>query len=116
MSESFWQGKTPCWEMHACPPDVRRECPAPHHPEYACWTLGGTPCKVNLVAGMDEDTSICYNCNVYMRYGGGQEIEIALPSEGMAHSRLLLEIAHASGFCEQRMARMRGRQDEQCHG
>jgi hypothetical protein len=58
-----------------------------------------------LVAGVDDDASICYNCNVYMDYGHGQEITILVPSEGMVHSRLLLEIARASGYCHQRLGR-----------
>lgn len=102
MEESFWHGKTPCWEVHACPPSVRKECPAPRHPALPCWTLAGTPCKVNLVAGVDDDVSICYNCNVYMRYGQGHPITMTVPSEGFVHSRLLLEIARASGWSEQR--------------
>lgn len=105
MDKGFWEGKTACWEMHACPEQVRRQCPAYFNPEFACWAIAGTPCKVNLAAGVDDDVSICYNCNVYMKYGAGQEIAVLLPSEGMSHSRLLLEIARASGFCEKRLRR-----------
>ena len=79
----FWRGKEPCWEMRACPNSIRQECPAPRYREYPCWEIEGTYCKWDEWGALGSDTSVCRECYVYVKCGGGQSIEIKLWGQGI---------------------------------
>jgi NADH:ubiquinone oxidoreductase subunit E len=82
---SFWAGKTPCWEMTRCAPQIRDECPAYTHRTLPCWEIEGTYCKLTMggscVSGCD--TSICQTCRVYKKYGEGKPIDLKLLGAGI---------------------------------
>ena len=50
----FWEGKTPCWEMFRCPPEVRKECLAYAYRSTPCWQIEGTYCvwAIRAVSGV----------------------------------------------------------------
>ena len=60
---SFWDGKTPCWELRNCILEVCQTCPAYLDQSRPCWRIKGTLCKKLL------DKSTCFVCEVYERYG-----------------------------------------------
>ena len=78
----FWAGKTACWEMFACPPEVRNECPAPKYRSYPCWEIEGTYCKLSEYGMKGDGTQICKSCRVYKKWGHGEPIEIKLLGKG----------------------------------
>ena len=82
----FWAGKTACWEMFACPPEVRNECPAPENRAYPCWEIEGTYCKLSEYGTKGDDTQICESCRVYKKWGHGEPIEINLFGKGFNHA------------------------------
>ena len=82
-SISFWQGKTPCWEMCHCPVSIKNQCPAPRNPFLPCWGIEGTYLKLCDDGNKGDDISICQICRVYKRYGQGKPIEIRLCGKGL---------------------------------
>ena len=72
----FWEGKTPCWELHRCPEMIEIDCPAFKYRFLPCWNIEGTYCKLNDYGATGLDTSICEVCRVYKRYGHGEPIKI----------------------------------------
>lgn len=79
----FWAGKTPCWEMCHCPPDIMDECPAPKYTFLPCWEMEGTYCKLDDYGATGLDTSICGMCRVYKKWGSGKPIQIRLFGKGI---------------------------------
>ena len=79
----YWEGKTPCWEMTKCPEAVYNDCPAYRNRGYPCWEIEGTYCKWNEWGSNGRDTSVCLKCEVYVKWGGGQRIELKLRGVGL---------------------------------
>jgi hypothetical protein len=79
----YWEGKVPCWQMHACPSYIRNECPSYRVRSHPCWQMEGTYCKLNDYGSIGLDTSICQICRVYKTYGNGEAIEIKLFGHGI---------------------------------
>lgn len=79
----FWAGKTACWEMFSCPPEVRKECPATQHTALPCWEMEGTYCKLSDYGQSGAATQICESCRVYRKYGYPEPIQIRLFGQGM---------------------------------
>ncbi|HEX7475907.1 MAG TPA: hypothetical protein VF318_08070 [Dehalococcoidales bacterium] len=79
----YWAGKTPCWQMNACPSYIREECPSYRLRSQPCWEMEGTYCKLNDYGSTGQDTSICMICRVYKIYGNGESIEIKLFGQGI---------------------------------
>jgi hypothetical protein len=82
MSDGFWEGKTPCWDMFRCPKEIRDECPAYRYQELPCWEIEGTYSKM-CGGGNGHDTDICRSCRVYKRWGNNERIEIKLHGQGL---------------------------------
>ena len=82
--KGFWAGKTPCWEMLRCPKEIRDDCPAAHFPEYPCWQIQGTYCKLDVHGSNGSDTGICRVCRVYNKWGEQEPLDIKLTGKGMA--------------------------------
>jgi hypothetical protein len=80
---SFWEGKTPCWEMCHCPSVIRDGCPAYKYHSLPCWEIEGTYCKLSDDGSTGGDTNICKLCRVYRRYGAGEPVEIRLRGRGV---------------------------------
>ena len=78
----FWTGKSACWEMFRCPPEVRSECAAPKNPTTPCWQIEGTYCKLFEYGMKGDGTQICESCRVYKKYGQGVPIQIRLFGQG----------------------------------
>ena len=49
------QERVPCWEIHNCPPGMRKKCEAFSHPETPCWELFRTDGRLKPA---------CENCKV----------------------------------------------------
>ena len=79
----FWEGRVPCWKMLRCPRPLRDLCPAFKHLEFPCWEIEGTYCKWSEWGTLGRDTSTCLICQVYLRYGKGQQIELKLQGLGI---------------------------------
>ena len=60
--KGFWAGKTPCWSVRACTPELLLVCPAYLDQSRPCWETEGTLCA-KLLEG-----STCFVCEVYHRY------------------------------------------------
>ena len=91
-STSFWQGKTPCWEMCHCPDSIKSQCPAPRNLSLPCWEIEGTYLKLSDDGSSGDDISICRVCKVYKRYSQGNSIKIKLRGRGLdSYCRLLKE-------------------------
>ncbi len=91
-SISFWQGKTPCWEMCHCPESIKNQCPAPRNLSLPCWEIEGTYLKLSDDGSTGDDTSICQVCKVFKRYSQDSLIEIKLRGRGLdSYCRLLKE-------------------------
>ena len=82
-SNSFWQGKTPCWEMCHCPESIKYQCPASRNLDLPCWEIEGTYLKLSDDGITGDDTSICTVCKVFKRYGQGKQIAIKLRGRGL---------------------------------
>ena len=82
---SFWEGKSPCWQMSHCPPQIYEECPAYRNTAFPCWEVEGTYCKLTMEGGhaRGRDTAICQVCRVYKKYSAGKTIEIRLTGLGI---------------------------------
>lgn len=82
---TFWAGKTPCWEMTRCAPQIRDECPAYTHRTLPCWEIEGTYCKLTMEGGRASgcDTSLCQTCRLYKKYGEGKPIDLKLVGVGI---------------------------------
>jgi len=92
---SFWQGKTPCWEMCHCPESIKYQCPASRNLDLPCWAIEGTYLKLSDDGITGDDTSICLVCKVYKRYGQSEQIEIKLRGKGLdSYCRSLKEKFH----------------------
>lgn len=77
----FWAGRTACWEMFGCPPDVRSECPAFAYRATPCWEIEGTYCKLSD-GQKGAATQVCESCRVYKKYGHAEPIRIRLFGKG----------------------------------
>jgi len=101
-SVSFWQGKSPCWEMCHCPKSIKNQCPAPRNPFLPCWEIQGTYLKLSddsNDSNNGNDTSICSVCRVYKRYSEGQPIEIRLYGKGLdSYYRALKEKVQSAEY------------------
>ena len=90
---SFWHDKTPCWQMCHCPESIRNGCPAYRYQHLPCWEIEGTYLKLSDDGSKGDDTSICYVCRVYKRYGNGKPIVTKLHGKGLdTYCRSLQEI------------------------
>ena len=78
----FWTGKTPCWEMFRCPPEVKNECPAHQYRATPCWEIEGTYCKLFEDGTKGDGTEICESCRVYKKWGHAEPIELKLFGKG----------------------------------
>ena len=38
-AERMGQERQPCWEIHGCPPNLRKNCKAYQQPETPCWEI-----------------------------------------------------------------------------
>ncbi len=65
---SFWEGKTPCWEMQDCPRSLCERCPAFHDRSRPCWLIEGTLCDEYL-----DTPQTCDICHVYRMYAEAYE-------------------------------------------
>jgi hypothetical protein len=81
-SLSFWEGKTPCWDMFHCPDAIKKECPAFSYRTLPCWQIEGTYCKLLDSGPQGMDTDICHVCRVYEKWGCREPIEIKLRGKG----------------------------------
>jgi len=72
----FWKEKTPLWGLAHCPSWVQADSPAPRQRECACWEIEDTYGKWTDLGSLGRDTSSCLICEVYRRYGKGQDIEL----------------------------------------
>jgi glyceraldehyde-3-phosphate dehydrogenase (NAD(P)) len=80
---SFWEGKTPCWEIVGCPENVRNACPALKYQTYPCWMIEGTYLKLTEQGMRGDDIGACGICRVYHKYGNGEPIRIGLFGKGL---------------------------------
>jgi len=97
----FWEGKTACWEMIACPPELKRLCPAPSFPSIPCWEMEGTYTKLSEDGMKGDDTQICESCRVYKRWGGGEPVRIKFFNKGINISSVIADLASKNGLLRQ---------------
>ncbi len=65
MKESKDGGK-PCWEIQACPIELKEKCPAwEFQSGHLCWFISGTICKGEVQANWDSKMKICRECKVF---------------------------------------------------
>jgi hypothetical protein len=59
-------GIKPCWQIRACPPEQREQCPAW---EFAsgdlCWFINGTICDGTVHGSWKEKMALCRTCHVF---------------------------------------------------
>jgi hypothetical protein len=77
-----------CWEMCHCPEMIKRDCPATKYITTPCWEIEGTYCKLNDFGATGDDTSICYVCRVYKKYGNDNPIKLKLFGRGINNKLL----------------------------
>ncbi len=67
---SFWNKRTPCWELLNCPVESRQACGAYLTQHYPCWEL---PLAQRCPVG--ERIQTCKECPVYLTYNDPCEAE-----------------------------------------
>jgi hypothetical protein len=55
---SFWEGRTPCWDVKACTPEMRASCPVFRDGRTACWQVRRKP------GGQLKEE--CLDCDVFL--------------------------------------------------
>ncbi|UCG83565.1 MAG: HEAT repeat domain-containing protein [Dehalococcoidia bacterium] len=96
-NRGFWEGKTACWEMIACPPEIKRFCPASSYLANPCWELEGTYTKLSDDGMKGDDTQICENCRVYKKWGDGKPIRIQILGRGINISSFIADLSSKDG-------------------
>jgi len=56
----------PCWDILACPPERRRECPAwEFNAGHLCWFINGTFCEGRTRVSWGSKMKLCRRCRVF---------------------------------------------------
>ncbi len=57
---------TPCWEVQACPTELKEKCPAwEFQSGHLCWFISGTICQGEVQANWQNKMNICRECKVF---------------------------------------------------
>jgi len=60
------RGKSPCWKIRACPPQVRESCPAWEFKSgRLCWFINGTLCQGKAQGTWAKKMKLCRKCEVF---------------------------------------------------
>jgi DNA-binding XRE family transcriptional regulator len=55
-----------CWDIQACPMEVREKCPAwEFQSGHLCWFISGTMCKGEVQGSWENKMQICRECKVF---------------------------------------------------
>jgi hypothetical protein len=64
----------PCWDIRACPPDRKRQCPAwEFRRGDFCWFVNGTICEGKAHKNWHEKMKMCRTCEVFAAHGFSPE-------------------------------------------
>jgi hypothetical protein len=65
-SKKFRKGGRLCWDIQACPMDLREKCPAwEFQCGHLCWFISGTMCKGEVQGSWENKMKICRECKVF---------------------------------------------------
>jgi len=67
---SFWNKRTPCWQIISCPPENRAQCGAYLAQHYPCWDL-----PLEQRCPIVEKVESCSHCPVHIEHIGSYEYE-----------------------------------------